>query len=129
MVRIHRRATPDRRSPTMSAIGLHLQTPIRRRIALNCHEHPFSDALLRISGVGRQARASVGLAGRPLEEWTLATELGDTPSPRLGWCLRRAGVHYGTADRLVMSSVFFGSYVWQLAVAALGCYLLARRVP
>src|SRR6202008_1618346 len=84
---------------------------------------------LRLSQASEYSSAGIGLAGRPLADWTLATELGDSPSPRLDWCLRRVGVHYGTADRLGMSSLFFGSYVWQLAAAALGSYLLGRRVP
>ena len=77
----------------------------------------------------RTGTHGLGLAGRPLDEWALATELADVPSPRLEWSLRRVGVHSATADRLVMTSRFFGSYVWQLATAALGCYLITRRVP
>lgn len=92
-------------------------------------QHPLNDTLLGVSLLGGRARAGFGLAGRPLSEWALATELADVPSPRLERSLRRAGVHAGTADRLVMTSRFFGSYVWQLAAAALGCYLTTRRVP
>ena len=39
------------------------------------------------------------------------------------------GVNVKSADRLVMMSLFFGSYVWQVASAAIGCYLLTQRVP
>src|SRR3712207_4857271 len=115
----------------MSAIGLPTLLPVspstRVRPSVSQMEHPLTNPLRRMARASEHARASIGLAGRPLEAWTLATELGDAPSPRLDACLRRVGAHDGTADRLVMSSLFFSSYVWHVAVAAFGCYVLARR--
>lgn len=123
----------------MSAIGLDVlhdvvsrTTPARcwaRRPRQHSAAHPLADALLRVNRLGGRARAGFGLEGRQLSEWALATELADAPSPRLEQSLRRVGVHAGTADRLVLTSRFFSSYVWQLAAAALGCYLTTRRVP
>ena len=115
----------------MRAISLDLFLPATSpaRPAAVPRRHPLSEPLLRVNGLGGRARAGLGLTGRPLDAWALATELADLPSPRLEWSLRRVGIHCGTADRLVMTSRFFSSYVWQLAVAALGCYLTSRRVP
>jgi ferric iron reductase protein FhuF len=113
----------------MSAISVDLLpiAPIRPA-PVRC-PHPLAEPLQRIARQGGRARAGLGLAGRPLDAWALATELADSPSPRLERSLRRIGVQAGTADRLVMTSQFFSSYVWQLATAALGCYLAAGRVP
>ena len=117
----------------MSAVSVDLlpitssRAPLRPTIGFA--PHPLAEALDRINGLGGRARAGLGLTGRPLDAWALATELADVPSPRLEWGLRRVAVHGATADRLVITSRFFGSYVWQLATAALGCYLAVRRVP
>lgn len=113
----------------MSAISIDLlpMAPIRPLPAVR--RHPLDTAFARLNGLNGRARAGLGLAGRPLESWALATELADRPSLRLERSLRRIGVSSGTADRLVMTSRFFSSYVWQLAAAALACYLLDRRVP
>lgn len=117
----------------MSAIGLHLLTesfprPRQRPMTVR-PEHPLGLQLREITALGGRPRVGIGLAGRPLDAWTLATELADPASERLERSLRRMGVNVKTADRLVMMSLFFGSYVWQVASAAIGCYLLARRIP
>lgn len=113
----------------MSAISVDLIPTKRSGAPIILQQHPLAATLHRVSSLGGRARAGLGLVGRPLETWALATELADVPSPRLEQSLRRVAVHSGTADRLVMTSRFFGSYVWQLAAAALGCYLATNRVP
>jgi len=113
----------------MSAISVDLLSVTAIRPLVLPPRHPLADSLDRINGLGGRARAGLGLAGRPLAAWALATEVADVPSPRLEGSLRRVAVHSATTDRLVITSRFFGSYVWQLATAALGCYLMTRRVP
>jgi len=113
----------------MSAISVDLLSVPTIRPAFVPPRHPLAETLDRVNRLGGRARAGLGLAGRPLDVWALATELADVPSQRLERSLRRVAVHSATADRLVMTSRFFGSYVWQLATAALGCYLTTRRVP
>lgn len=115
----------------MSAIGLEFvpQTWVLRRAMPARRAHPLDEPLRRVSALDGPARAGLGLSGRPLSAWTLATELTEVPSLRLAHTLRRVGVHFGTADRLVMSSLFFGSYTWQLAAASLGSLLLSGHVP
>ena len=110
----------------MSAVGLDLlaepiPTPRLRPMTVR-PEHPLGLPLRDDHGAGRASRTRAsGLAGRPLDAWTLATELADRPRER--WSAACGGPEcvYRTADRLVMTSRFFGSYVWQLATAALGC--------
>lgn len=117
----------------MSAIGLHLlsdSAPYGRLApSVGRAEHPLCGPLRQVTGLGGRVRAGLGLAGRPLESWTLATELTDPSSEQLERSLRRTGVAVRSADRLVMMSLFFGSYVWHVAAAALGCSILMRRVP
>lgn len=117
----------------MSAIGLHLLTksvsPQRLRPITVRPEHPLGLPFREITALSGRPRAGLGLAGRHLDAWTLATELADPSSERLERSLRRMGVTLKTADRLVMMSLFFGSYVWQLSTAAIGSYLLTQRVP
>jgi ferric iron reductase protein FhuF len=117
----------------MSAIGLQLLTelPVRgqmRPLPVR-PEHPLGLPLATLTALSGKPRAGVGLTGRSLDAWTLATELADPASERLERSLRRMGVNVKTADRLVMMSLFFGSYVWQLASAAIGSYLISQRVP
>ncbi|MGE3271682.1 MAG: IucA/IucC family C-terminal-domain containing protein [Chloroflexota bacterium] len=121
----------------MSAIGIHLltETPVSAapvRLATRRSApllHPLDWPLSQLSALGERPQAGLGLAGRPLGDWLLATELADPASEALEQSLRRVGVQTGTADRLVITSQFFGSYVSQLATAALACFLLDSRVP
>src|SRR6185436_8456241 len=113
----------------MSAVSVDLLPIVSARQTVVLKPHPLAETLERVSSLGGRAHAGLGLAGRPLHAWALATELADAPYIRLEAGLRRVAVHSGTADRLVITSRFFGSYVWQLATAALGCYLVTRRVP
>jgi ferric iron reductase protein FhuF len=115
----------------VNAIGLEFipQNWVPPRALSLRRAHPLTEPLRRVTALDGPARAGLGLTGRPLSSWTLATELTEVPSPRLAHSLRRVGVHFGTADRLVMSSLFFGSYSWQLAAASLGSFLLSGHVP
>jgi hypothetical protein len=117
----------------MSAVGLHLLAepiPTPRLCPMTVRpEHPLGLPLREITALGGKPHAGLGLDGRPLDAWTLATELVDPASEQLERSLRRTGVSLRTANRLVMMSLFFGSYVRQIATAAIGCNPITHRVP
>jgi hypothetical protein len=90
--------------------------------------HPLAETLAAVGGLGDALRPRFGFPDDP-RGWVAADDLLGARAGPLDRLLERVGADRRTPYPGIRSSLFLAGYAWQVAGAALGCYLLARRVP
>lgn len=98
-------------------------------LAAGTGAHPIPWAFARLAGLSEYLDQQVVVAGVPRgDDWIAAAALAQDGA-RLDRLLARAGARHGTDDRRVQASLLFADFAGRLAATAIGCFLVAGRVP
>lgn len=87
----------------------------------------LADTLGRISAL--DPYLATELLAEPAAGWRRASDLLAAPERWLDAILEQNIGQYGLPDRKSAAAFLIGSYAWYVSAAAIGCYLIERRVP